>query len=99
MPLPVTPGRPRWSWARCRISGCVFRNAEEVEALEEERLGLGWGPEVVAWCLDGEDRRARPAPRLAATIEELGGPTTEVDLVSALPSHPPIVRTGASTSR
>ncbi len=87
VPLPVTPAS-RIVMGALPLSGCVFRNEEEVEALDEERLGLGWGQEVVAWCLSTET--AERARRLGwQKIEQLEGPTTEVDLVSALLSHPP----------
>jgi uroporphyrin-III C-methyltransferase/precorrin-2 dehydrogenase/sirohydrochlorin ferrochelatase len=87
VPLPVTPAS-RVVMGALPLSGCVFRNEEEVEALDEERLGLGWGPEVVAWCLG--TKTAERARRLGwRKIEELGGPMTEVDLISALLSQPP----------
>jgi uroporphyrin-III C-methyltransferase/precorrin-2 dehydrogenase/sirohydrochlorin ferrochelatase len=87
VPLPVTPAS-RVVMGALPLSGCVFRNEEEVEALDEERLGLGWGSEVVAWCLG--TKTAERARRLGwQKIEELGGPLTEVDLVSALLSQPP----------
>jgi uroporphyrin-III C-methyltransferase/precorrin-2 dehydrogenase/sirohydrochlorin ferrochelatase len=87
VPLPVTPAS-RVVMGALPLSGCVFRNEEEVEAMDEERLGLGWGPEVVAWCLGAET--AERARRLGwQKIEELCGPMTEVDLVSALLLHPP----------
>jgi uroporphyrinogen-III synthase len=34
------------------LTGCVLRNAAEVEAFAAERPT--WGDEVVAWCLGGE---------------------------------------------
>jgi hypothetical protein len=87
VPLPVTPAS-RIVMGALPLSGCVFRNEEEVEALDEERLGLGWGPEVVAWCLDA--KTAERARRLGwQKIEELGGSPDEVDLVSALLRQPP----------
>jgi len=87
VPLPVTPAS-RIVMGALPLSGCVFRNEEEVEALDEERLGLGWGPEVIAWCLDS--KTAERARRLGwQKIEEFGGPLDEVDLVSALLRQPP----------
>ncbi|MCP4572621.1 MAG: uroporphyrinogen-III C-methyltransferase [bacterium] len=85
VPLPVTPAS-RIVMGALPISGCVFRNAEEVEALEEERLGLGWGRNVVAWCIDAN--AAERARRLGwQIIEELGGSVTETDPVSAFLSN------------
>jgi uroporphyrinogen III methyltransferase/synthase len=86
VPLPVTPSS-RVVMGALPLSGCVFRNEEEVEALDEERQGLGWEPEVVAWCLGAET--AERARRLGwKKVVELGGAMAEVDLVSALLSHP-----------
>ena len=53
------------------LTGWVFRDAYELEAVEEERDAPGWSSDVVAWCLSEEAaRRAeragwyRPEPRL-----------------------------------
>jgi uroporphyrin-III C-methyltransferase/precorrin-2 dehydrogenase/sirohydrochlorin ferrochelatase len=82
VPLPVTPSA-RIVMGALPISGCIFRNEEEVEALDEERLGLGWDQTVVAWCLSPE--AAARAKRLGwQRIEIVEGPLAEGDLVNAL---------------
>ena len=97
VPLPVTPAS-RVVMGALPISGCVFRNEEEVEALEEERLGLGWGRNVVAWCVN--TKAAARARRLGwQLIEELGGSTTETDpvevrLLNAIRSSGPVTSSG-----
>jgi uroporphyrin-III C-methyltransferase / precorrin-2 dehydrogenase / sirohydrochlorin ferrochelatase len=59
VPLPVTPAA-RVAVNALPLTGCVFRSADEVEALEEERDGKSWGPGVRAWCLGSEPaERAR----------------------------------------
>ncbi len=49
LPLPVTPAA-RIVLNALPLTACVLRSADEVEALDEERDGAGWGPEVVALC-------------------------------------------------
>lgn len=86
VPLMVTPAA-RVVMGALPVSGCVFRNKEEVDALDEERQRLGWGAEIVAWCLDSETAdRARCLGW--QTIEEFDGPTAENDLIAALLSIP-----------
>jgi len=51
VPLPVTPAA-RVVMDALPLTGCILRNPEEVDALDEERDGPGFGPDVVAWCLD-----------------------------------------------
>lgn len=51
VPLPVTPAA-RVVMGALPLTGCVLRSADEVDALDEERDGPGWGPELCAWCLD-----------------------------------------------
>jgi uroporphyrin-III C-methyltransferase/precorrin-2 dehydrogenase/sirohydrochlorin ferrochelatase len=59
VPLPVTPAA-RIVMNALPLTGCVFRSPDEVEALEEERDGAGWGSEMVAWSLSAEAaKRAR----------------------------------------
>jgi uroporphyrin-III C-methyltransferase len=53
VPLPVTPAA-RLVMGSLPLTGCVLRDANEVEALDDERGGAGWGQDVVAWCLSAE---------------------------------------------
>lgn len=52
-PYPMTPA------ARVVISalpntGCLFNDAEQVDAIDDERDGPSWGPQMVAWCTSRE---------------------------------------------
>ncbi|MBN1652139.1 MAG: uroporphyrinogen-III C-methyltransferase [Deltaproteobacteria bacterium] len=53
VPLPVTAAS-RVVMGALPLTGCVLRNAVEVDALAEERDSLGWGPRMTAWCLSAE---------------------------------------------
>ena len=57
VPLPVTPAA-RVVMGALPLSGCLFRSAAEVEALDEERDAPGWNREMTAWCL-GADAAAK----------------------------------------
>lgn len=50
VPLPVTPAA-RIVMGALPLTGCIFRTSDEVDVLDEERDGPGWGTDVVAWCL------------------------------------------------
>ena len=79
--LPVTPAA-RVVMSAIPLTGCVLRSADEVDALDEERDGAGWGSDVQAWCLT-----AATADRARA----LGWPQVqqlaETDLVAAMSSR------------
>jgi len=53
VPLPVTPAA-RLVMDALPLTGCLLQNTNEVEALDEERDGVGWSPAVVAWCVGSE---------------------------------------------
>ena len=36
------------------LSGCVVCTAAEVDCLDAERAGLGWGDGIAAWCVGAE---------------------------------------------
>lgn len=36
------------------LTGCVLRLESEVDALDEERTSMGWGPHMTTWCLDAK---------------------------------------------
>lgn len=50
VPLPLT-AVARIVLNALPLTGWIFRNADEVGALEEERDLPGFGPQIVAWCL------------------------------------------------
>jgi uroporphyrin-III C-methyltransferase/precorrin-2 dehydrogenase/sirohydrochlorin ferrochelatase len=62
VPLPATPAA-RVVMGALPLTGCVFRNSDEVDAMDEERDGQGWGGDMVAWCLH---------PDAAAKARDLG---------------------------
>ena len=82
VPLPVSPAA-RVAIEALPLTGCVLRNAGEVEALEDERDGRSWGTNVVAWCLSEEasDRARELGWRL---VEKIDPPGTENELVKRI---------------
>ncbi len=68
-PLPMTPAA-RVVVAAVPLTGCLVRCPDDVELLDEERDGPGWGPGVVAWCL-GEAAAARARACGWRRVEEL----------------------------
>ncbi len=84
VPLPVTPAA-RAVMGALPVTGCVLRTPDEVDALEEERDGAGWSPDVVAWCLG--DRAAAQARKTGwARIERVQDPGRGNTLISAISS-------------
>jgi uroporphyrin-III C-methyltransferase/precorrin-2 dehydrogenase/sirohydrochlorin ferrochelatase len=53
LPTPVTPAA-RVVMAALPLSGCVVCTAAEVDCLDAERAGLGWGDGIAAWCVGAE---------------------------------------------
>jgi uroporphyrin-III C-methyltransferase / precorrin-2 dehydrogenase / sirohydrochlorin ferrochelatase len=82
IPLPVTPAS-RVVMGALPLTGCVFFNGEEVEALEEEREGLGWDHQMVAWCLSPE-AAARARDHGWRKVEELLAPNSAIDVVNRI---------------
>jgi uroporphyrin-III C-methyltransferase/precorrin-2 dehydrogenase/sirohydrochlorin ferrochelatase len=82
IPLPVTPAS-RIVMGALPLSGCLFYDAEEVEAFDEERLGLGWGQDVVAWCLSPE-AAARARDLGWRRVEEIPAPSSAIEVVDAV---------------
>jgi uroporphyrinogen III methyltransferase/synthase len=64
VPLPLRPAA-RIALGAGPLTGCVLRDPDEVDALDEERDGPGWSSETTAWCL---------CPRTAARARSLGWP-------------------------
>jgi uroporphyrin-III C-methyltransferase/precorrin-2 dehydrogenase/sirohydrochlorin ferrochelatase len=82
VPLPVTPAA-RIVMGALPLTGCVLRDTDEVDALDDERDGAGWSTETVAWCLDSAAaRRAREVGW--SNVEELSGSPEAADLVAAM---------------
>ncbi|MHC4812475.1 MAG: siroheme synthase CysG [Planctomycetota bacterium] len=76
VPLPLSPAA-RVVIGALPITGCILRDANEVESIDEERDASQWGPEVVAWCL---------GPRALGwqAVEELAASSTPPEIVAAL---------------
>lgn len=53
LPFPLTPAA-RIALGALPITGCVLASVVEVDAIEEERDGLGFSDGVMAWCVGGE---------------------------------------------
>ncbi len=53
LPFPVTPAA-RVVMGALPLTGCVVRSAAEVDWLDEERGGPGWGDDLTAWCIGPE---------------------------------------------
>jgi uroporphyrinogen III methyltransferase/synthase len=49
-PLPLTPAA-RLALGALPLTGCLLRDADEVDALDDERDGATWSGETTAWCL------------------------------------------------
>jgi uroporphyrin-III C-methyltransferase / precorrin-2 dehydrogenase / sirohydrochlorin ferrochelatase len=59
LPQPISEAA-RVVLAAMPITGAVLRSVADVDALDEERHGVTWGSNVVAWCLEpSASRRAR----------------------------------------
>ena len=76
IPLPVSPAA-RIVMGALPLTGCIFRAADDVEALDEERDGAGWSPEMVAWCLN-EDTAHRAKDLGWRHVETVEGPASEL---------------------
>ncbi len=59
LPMPVTPAA-RVVMGALPLTGCVVGSPAEVDWLDEERGGPGWGDEFVAWCVGPRSRRRGP---------------------------------------
>ena len=58
-PNPITPAG-RVVMGALPLTGWILKNADEADALDEERDMPTWGREVIAWCMSPESaQRAR----------------------------------------
>jgi uroporphyrin-III C-methyltransferase/precorrin-2 dehydrogenase/sirohydrochlorin ferrochelatase len=80
LPLPVTPAA-RVVLDALPLSGCIFRSADEVDAVEEERDRKTWCNEMVAWCLgrDAEERARRRGWKHLVAVEEGSEPADLIE--------------------
>ncbi|MCG6964032.1 MAG: siroheme synthase CysG [Acidobacteria bacterium] len=79
LPVPVTPAA-RVVLDALPVTGCVFSSPADVDLVDDERDGAGWGHEVIAWCL-GREAAERARNRGWQRIEELEGGLTDEELV------------------
>jgi hypothetical protein len=82
IPLSVTPSA-RLVMGVLPLTGCVFSSPDEVDALDEERGGAGWGPDTIAWCR-GPDAARRARELGWRRVEEIPPPARGADLVAAM---------------
>ncbi len=82
VPLPVSPAA-RIVVSAAPLTGCIFRTADEVEALEDERALRNWGSEVVAFCLS-EGAAAKARNLGWACVEEVLGEPAGEELVKRI---------------
>jgi uroporphyrin-III C-methyltransferase / precorrin-2 dehydrogenase / sirohydrochlorin ferrochelatase len=85
VPLPLTPAA-RLVLGALPLTACIVRTAGEVEALDEERDGPGWGPEVAVYAL-GPEAAGRAAGLGWSRVTRLDASLSPERLVGALASH------------
>jgi len=82
LPMPATPAA-RVVMGALPLTGCVVGTSAEVDWLDAERGGPGWGDEFVAWCVGSETAaRARCCGWL--NVHELPGEVDEDELVAII---------------
>ena len=86
-PLPPTPAA-RVVLAALPLTGCLLRNAREVEALDGERDTPAWTPTPTAWCL-GRDAAERARQLGWMQVEELEEGATPAELLASIAARPP----------
>jgi uroporphyrin-III C-methyltransferase/precorrin-2 dehydrogenase/sirohydrochlorin ferrochelatase len=82
LPLPATPAA-RVVMGALPLSGCVACTAAEVDWLDEERGGQGWGDDCVGWCV-GSEAAARARERGWPIVHELDDGGDESELVARM---------------
>lgn len=85
VPLPVTPAA-RVVLGALPLTGWVLRNADEIDALDEERDNPGWSETTVVWTLS-LDASARAHGQEWRHVVEVPAPATSVELVVAIRDH------------
>jgi len=82
LPMPATPAA-RIVMGALPLTGCVVGTSAEVDWLDAERGGPGWGEEFVAWCA-GSKAAARARERGWLNVRELGVDADEDELVATI---------------
>ena len=65
------------------LTGCVVGTSAEVDWLDAERGGPGWGDEFVAWCV-GSETAARARDAGGSNVRELPWDIDEDELVATI---------------
>lgn len=82
LPLPVTPAA-RVVIGALPLTACVASSAAEVDWIDGERGGQGWGDTVVSWCVGAE--AARRANQLGwKNVRELESDSDQSELVARM---------------
>jgi len=82
LPMPATPAA-RVVMGALPLTGCVVGSSAEVDWLDAERGGPGWGEEFVAWCF-GTETAARARERGWLNVRELLVDVDEDELVATI---------------
>jgi uroporphyrin-III C-methyltransferase/precorrin-2 dehydrogenase/sirohydrochlorin ferrochelatase len=75
VPTPVSPAA-RIVMGSAPLTGCVLRSPAEVDWLDDEREGPGWGERSIAWCVgkDTAERARRRGWRKIVMLDRESGP-------------------------
>jgi len=84
VPTPLTAAA-RVVIAATGLTGWILRSAEDVDILEDERDSLGFGPDVVGWCLR-PDAAVRARKLGWRRVQEIDGNTNAAQWVAAIQS-------------
>ena len=82
VPLPATPAA-RIVMSALPLTGCVVCKPFEVDSIDGERDGAGWGETVVAWCV-GPTTASRAREHGWPKVQQLAEDTDENELIEAI---------------
>ena len=82
LPMPATPAA-RVVMGALPLTGCVVGSSAEVDWLDAERGGPGWGEEFIAWCV-GTETAARARERGWLNVREFLVDIDEDELVATI---------------
>jgi uroporphyrin-III C-methyltransferase/precorrin-2 dehydrogenase/sirohydrochlorin ferrochelatase len=82
LPMPATPAA-RIVMGALPLTACVVGSPAEVDWIDEERGGPGWGDEITTWCL-GPEAALRATERGWKNVRELPTEIGDDELVAAV---------------
>ena len=82
LPMPATPAA-RVVMGALPLTGCVVATAAEVDWLDAERGGPGWGDDMIAWCV-GPDTAVRARECGWPNVCELPADVEDSELVATI---------------